>query len=329
MSEMNDLFSSAMVEACRAARGWMGATAPNPPVGAAALDSRGRVLAVAAHERAGTAHAEARLLSICRERGVLDQVATFCVTLEPCNHHGRTPPCAEAIIAAGIPHVVVGTRDPNPSVQGGGIDRLREAGVRVTEGMAEVQCRQLLHAFAFSVVENRPWLTVKRAFDAQGSMIPPAGQKTFTSDSSLLLAHRLRKKADAILTGSGTILADWPTFTVRHVSDHPDKRRWLAILDRRKRVPGSYIAEAAQRGLDALIYDDLDAALADLHLRGVRDVLAEAGPALSDAILETASWCLAVDIHKGASDRVAYRFNMAAPIPFAVDLFEPELILPS
>lgn len=321
-------FAAAMAEACREARRFMGATAPNPPVGAAALDEHGRILALAAHERAGTPHAEAQLIALCRERGVLAEVRTLCVTLEPCNHHGRTPPCSEAIIAAGIPRVMVGTRDPNPGVKGGGIERLRAAGIRVEEGVAEETCRQLLHAFAFSAVQGRPWATVKRAFDERGSMVPPPGWKTFTSESSLILAHRLRKKADAILTGSGTILADRPEFTVRRVPDHPGKRRWLAILDRRRRVPEAYLEAAAERGLDAIICEDIDTALAELQRRGVRDVLVEAGPALSDAILAGPAWCLAVDIHKGALDRVSWRFNMAAPIPFAVDLFDPEAILP-
>jgi diaminohydroxyphosphoribosylaminopyrimidine deaminase/5-amino-6-(5-phosphoribosylamino)uracil reductase len=321
-------FAAAMAEACRAARRFMGATAPNPPVGAAALDGEGRILAVAAHERAGTAHAEARLIALCGERGILAEVRTLCVTLEPCNHHGRTPPCSEAIVAAAIPHVVIGTRDPNPGVKGGGIERLRAAGIRIEEGVAEESCRQLLHAFAFSTVQGRPWVTVKRAFDERGSMVPPPGRKTFTSEPSLVLAHRLRKKADAILTGSGTVLADRPEFTVRRVPDHPGKRRWLAILDRRRRVPEAYLTAAAERGLDAIVYQDIDAALADLQRRGVRDLLVEAGPALSDAILAGPSWCLAVDIQKGAPDRVSWRFNMAAPIPFAVDSFDPEAILP-
>jgi diaminohydroxyphosphoribosylaminopyrimidine deaminase/5-amino-6-(5-phosphoribosylamino)uracil reductase len=259
-------------------------------------------------------------------------VATLAVTLEPCNHHGRTPPCTGAILDAGIRHVVVGTHDPNPTVKGGGIERLQAAGVTVTVGVAEAECRQLLHAFAFSSITGSPWVTVKRAFTAAGSMIPPPGQKTFTSPASLLLAHRLRKKADAILTGSGTILADDPSFTVRHLPDHPGKRRRLAILDRRRRVPETYLAAARERGLDPTIYDDLETALADLHRQGVRDVLVEAGPALSDAVLAANRWCLAVDIRRkdgpGAPDEVSWRLNRAMPLPFAVETFDPEAILP-
>jgi diaminohydroxyphosphoribosylaminopyrimidine deaminase/5-amino-6-(5-phosphoribosylamino)uracil reductase len=310
------------------ARHWLGATAPNPPVGAAALDKNGNVLIVAAHQKAGTEHAEARLLRLCREQGLLDQVDTLCVTLEPCNHQGRTPPCTGAILAAGIRHVVVGTRDPNPNVKGGGIAELECHGVQVTLGIAEQACRQLLHAFAFSTINQRPWVTVKRAFTPDGSMIPPVGQKTFTSEASLTLAHRLRKKSDAILTGSGTILADNPMFTVRRVPDYPEKRRWLGILDRRGRLPASYIEAAWQRGFDALIYDSVDQALADLQAKGARDVLVEAGPAVSQSVMAGVNWCLAVDIHHGSEDRVACCFNPNASIPFATDGFDIETILP-
>ena len=322
----------AMLRACAEARRWLGSTSPNPAVGAAALDEAGKVLAVAAHQRAGGSHAEVLTLAACREAGVLGKVRTLCVTLEPCNHHGRTPPCVDAILAAGIGTVVVGVRDPNPRVAGGGIERLTAAGVAVRVGVAEAACAQLLHAFAFSSIAGRPWVTVKRAFTRAGSMIPPAGQTTFTTPASLLLAHRLRKKADAILTGSGTILADDPQFTVRHLPDHPGRRRRLAILDRRRRVPAAYLDAARARGLDARVYDTVEAALADLHGEGVRDLLVEAGPALSDAILAAGGWCLAVDIRQGPDpglpDEVSWRFNRAMPIPFDVAFFDPEAILP-
>jgi diaminohydroxyphosphoribosylaminopyrimidine deaminase/5-amino-6-(5-phosphoribosylamino)uracil reductase len=325
----DEVLAAAMRRACLEARRWLGSTAPNPPVGAAALNHEGKVLAAMAHRKAGQPHAEALLLRHCREQGLLPKVAAICVTLEPCNHHGRTPPCTEAILAAGIRQVAVGVRDPNPDVKGGGITALEQAGVRVTLGVAEAECRQLLHAFAFSVVNGRPWVTVKRAFTTGGSMIPPPGRKTFTSGASLTLAHRLRKRADAILTGSGTILADNPEFTVRRMDDYPDKRRWLAILDRRRRVPQAYVDRASQRGLDGLIYDSVAEALAGLQGKGVRDVLVEAGPGVSDAVLASGLWCLAVDIHQGLhEDRIICSFNPGAPIPFAADGFDIEDILP-
>jgi len=309
MTLSSDSLATAMRQACHAARVWVGATSPNPPVGAAALDAQGRVLAVAAHQRAGMAHAEAALLAQLRGQGLLAQAHTLCVTLEPCNHHGRTPPCSEAIIAAGIRHVAVGIADPNPLVAGGGMARLRASGIEVVSGIEENLCRQLLAAFAYSVTQNRPWLTVKQARNHQGGMIPPAGQKTFTSPESLRLAHRLRKRADAILTGSGTILADDPHFTVRHVPDHADKQRVLAILDRRRRVPEAYLAAARGRGFIPVVYDNLATALDDLTQRGVREVLVEAGAAVTQTVLDSQLWSLQVVIEQGEPDQVTTLFH--------------------
>jgi diaminohydroxyphosphoribosylaminopyrimidine deaminase/5-amino-6-(5-phosphoribosylamino)uracil reductase len=319
----------AMQAACAEARKWLGATSPNPPVGAAALDATGNVLAVAAHQRAGTEHAEARLLRQCREQGILGQIHTLAVTLEPCNHHGRTPPCAEAIIAAGIRHVAIGARDPNPHVKGGGIERLRAAGIDVMDNIAANECHALIHAFAYHAKTGKPWVTVKQAFDRQGSMIPPPGQKTFTSLESLTMAHRLRKKCDALVTGSGTILADNPLFTVRHVQDHKDKRRFLAILDRRGRVPADYVAMATKRGFDVLIYRDMGAAFADLTGKGAQDILVEAGPTLSQAVLDSSSWTMRIAFHQNETgEQTKITFNPLATTSFSPQIHNLDWFLP-
>jgi diaminohydroxyphosphoribosylaminopyrimidine deaminase/5-amino-6-(5-phosphoribosylamino)uracil reductase len=323
---------AAMHLACAEARKYLGATSPNPAVGAAALNADGNILAVAAHKKAGEAHAEAALLEICRLQNLLPRVHTICVTLEPCNHHGHTPPCTEAIIAAGIKRVVIGARDPNPHVKGGGIERLRAAGIEVVEGVQIDECRQLIHAFAYSVASGKPWITIKRAFDASGSMIPPKGQKTFTSPASLKLAHLLRKKADAIITGSGTVLADNPLFTVRHVPDHLSKRHWLAILDRRGRVPESYLKAAHERGLEPFVFQDIGAAIESLAQSGGRDVLVEAGPTLSQAILDANLWTMSVAIRQtdnGQNDQIEVAFNPRKSIPFTESDFQWSHILPA
>jgi diaminohydroxyphosphoribosylaminopyrimidine deaminase/5-amino-6-(5-phosphoribosylamino)uracil reductase len=326
--------SLAMSAACAEARKWLGATSPNPPVGAAALGADGNILAVAAHKKAGEAHAEAALLEICRAQNLLPRVHTICVTLEPCNHHGRTPPCSEAIIKAGIKRVVVGACDPNPNVKGGGIERLKEAGIEVVAGVNEDECRQLIHAFAYSVQTKRPWITIKRAFDVNGSMIPPKGQKTFTSPTSLRLAHRLRKKADAILTGSGTVLADAPLFTVRHTKDFAGKKRTLAILDRRGRVPQSYLKAAHEVGFVSIIFQDISAAIEGLAQSGVRDVLVEAGPTLAQVILDSGLWAMSVTIRQTSqqggqeNDTVEAEFNPAQPMPFDTNKFRWDYFLP-
>ncbi len=306
----------------------MGATSPNPPVGAVALDEKGEILAVAAHRRAGTDHAEAALLKLCREQGLLPRLHTLCVTLEPCNHFGRTHPCTEAIIAAGVRRVIIGVRDPNPQVTGGGSERLRHAGIEVIEGVEAEACRRLIHAFAFHARTGRPFVTVKRAFDAAGSMIPPVGKKTFTAQSSLILAHRLRKKADAIVTGSGTILVDNPLFNVRHVEDYPDKRRILGILDRRGRVSQGYIDEAARRGVDVVIYQNLDSCFFDLESRGIRDVLVESGPLLSQSVLSSSHWTMGVDVVHEEADKIDLTFNRDQETTLDINGLEIDALLP-
>lgn len=320
--------SEALRRAAAEARKWLGATSPNPAVGAVALNAEGEILAVAAHRRAGEAHAEAALLALCRAQNMVLQIHTICVTLEPCNHQGLTPPCTEAIIHAGIKYVAIGARDPNPDVAGGGVERLRQAGIDVTEGIDEDECRQLITSFSYSVQTGKPWITIKRALDHSGSAIPPPGQKTFTSIESLRLAHRLRKKADAIIAGSGTILVDDPLFTVRYVPDYPHKRRWLAIIDRRRRVPENYLAAAAERGFDAVVYDTIETALEDLKNKGARDVLVEAGPELSQAMFDYHLWCMSVTVRQGDSDRIDVDFNSRETMPFATEKFRLEWFLP-
>ena len=316
--------------ACAEARKWLGATSPNPPVGAVALDTNGNLIAVAAHHKAGEAHAEAALLNHCDVHNLTNRIHTMCVTLEPCNHQGRTPPCSEAIIAAGIKHVVIGARDPNPAASGG-MERLRAAGIDVSL-VDHPESLWLSHPFTHSVKSGLPLVTVKRAFDRNGSMIPPTGQKTFTSSASLKFAHLLRKKSDAIITGSGTILADAPAFTVRHVADYPGKRRFLAILDRRGRVSQSYIEAAKTRGLDVLIHRDLDECLHDLAAHKVRDVLVEAGPALSNSVLNHTSWSMDVTIRQGLSesnaDQIDVRFAPGLSLPAPVATFQWDYVLP-
>src|SRR6185437_12882141 len=242
---MEPAIQSAFEQALELAGRYAGATSPNPCVGAAALDSQGRILSLRAHERAGEPHAEARVIAeLAQAKPVPDtRPETLVVTLEPCNHQGRTGPCTDAIIRSGFRRVIYGAKDPNPRVAGGGAAKLLAAGIEVLgpESFADSaipeRCRELIRSFAHWSTSGLPWVTVKTALNQEGSMIPPKGQKTFTSADSLKLAHELRKRADAILTGSGTVLADQPEFTVRHVPDHPGKVRWVAILDRRGRTP--------------------------------------------------------------------------------------------
>ena len=160
-----------------AERGW-GQTAPNPMVGAVIVRD-GNVVGVGAHERFGDAHAEVNAL---REAGAHARGATLYVTLEPCDHHGKTPPCTQAILDAGLVRVVAATRDPNPDAGGGG-DRLRAAGVEVTFGVCEREARELNASFFFAVTANRPWVTLKLALSVDGAIADTARSGGFITNT--------------------------------------------------------------------------------------------------------------------------------------------------
>lgn len=301
---------------------YRGATSPNPPVAAAALDEQGNLLSLLGHERAGEPHAEVRVLEDCERRGILGLIRTLVVTLEPCNHQGRTPPCVDAILRSPIRRVIFGVLDPNPRVAGNGREKLIQAGLQVIDlGQTDdrapreidpsanslTDCttladkaRELIQPFAHWARTGMPWITLKTAWTREGSMIPPGGKKTFTSPSSLRLAHQLRRQADAIVTGSGTVLSDWPEFTVRHLPDHAGKRRLLAILDRRGRVPETYLEEKRGQGFEVIRHDgELRDFLGALGSRGVLEALVEAGPTLSSRFLHEGLWNRHIMIRQG------------------------------
>lgn len=309
------VIAAAFAQAIAAARLHDGATAPNPAVGCVLLDAKGQVLVTAGHPGAGQAHAEARAIVMAREAGVADRIHTVVVTLEPCHHQGRTGPCTAAILTTPAQEVWYALPDPN-TVASGGAAALTRAGLRMMP-LAHLHhpetprlladATRLLAPFATRVRLGRPFVTVKQAVDGRGSMIPPPGQKTFTGPEALVLAHQLRRRADAVLTGSGTVLADRPEFTVRHVPDIPAKSRILCILDRRGRVDSGYLAEATARGFRPMIAADLATVLRDLALEGCNEVLVEAGPAVTEAVRAAGLWDEWVLIEKamlGERDRI-------------------------
>ncbi len=297
-----------------------GSTAPNPTVACVLLDVAGQTLVAAAHPGTGHPHAEALAIRMAREAGLADRIATVIVTLEPCNHHGRTGPCTEAILTTPAREVWFALPDPNP-VASGGSERLRRAGLTVCAleeldhpDRAELLAKatRLLAPFACRVQRGRPFITVKQALDTVGSMFPPPGQKTFTGPEALTLAHRLRRRADAILTGSGTVLADRAAFTVRHVPDIPGKSRILCILDRRGRVDAAYLEEARQRGLRPVVAHDLATCLQDLGAQGCNEVLVEAGPVLLQTLRQIGlwdEWVLIRQASPGQSDHITITSN--------------------
>lgn len=207
-----------------------GRTSPNPRVGAV-LVRDGQVISTGYHRKAGAAHAEVD--AIASAPSPLED-ATLFVTLEPCNHHGRTGPCTEAILAAGIRRVVIGARDPAPHVPGA-IAKLEEHGVDVEAGVLEDQCAELIADFAKHIQTGLPFVTLKAAVTLDGKIATASGDsKWITSERARTEAHRLRDEADAVMVGIGTVLADDPTLTVRHVEGKDPIR---VILDADLRTP--------------------------------------------------------------------------------------------
>ena len=201
------------------ARSALGCTAPNPMVGAVVVHD-GLIIGEGYHLRAGTPHAEVHALEAVRERSLLPH-STIYVSLEPCSHHGRTPPCTDLIIRSGIRRVVVGTTDTNPKVAGRGIARLREAGIEVETGVAEEECRRLNRRFFTWHEKQRPYVVLKWARSADGyiDLARKAGETPepnwITGTAERILVHRWRAAEDAILAGGGTVRADNPSLDVR------------------------------------------------------------------------------------------------------------------
>ncbi len=221
--------------ALRLARKAYGATSPNPMVGAV-LVKRGEVIGRGWHHRAGQPHAEIEALRDAERRGHSTKGATIYVTLEPCSTHGRTPPCTDAIIRAGIRRVVVAATDPNPKHAGHGFELLREAGIEVVSGVLADGATALNEAFNHWIIHRTPFVTVKAAMTLDGKIATASGEsKWITGEESLAHSMTLRQSADAILVGVNTVLVDDPSLTVRLVSKAKPLRR--VILDSRARTP--------------------------------------------------------------------------------------------
>jgi diaminohydroxyphosphoribosylaminopyrimidine deaminase / 5-amino-6-(5-phosphoribosylamino)uracil reductase len=198
--------------ALRLARRRLGRTAPNPVVGAV-LVKDGRVVGEGYHRAAGEPHAEVEAI---RSAGSDARGAELFVTLEPCNHHGRTPPCTSAILEAGIKKVWYGMDDPNPGVTGGGAQTLREAGIEVVGHVMETRCRRINEVYVTNVTLRRPFVYLKLAMSLDGRIATRMGESQWiTSEMSRRKVHRLRDRVSAIMVGVGTILADNPSLTTR------------------------------------------------------------------------------------------------------------------
>ncbi|HEU5068986.1 MAG TPA: bifunctional diaminohydroxyphosphoribosylaminopyrimidine deaminase/5-amino-6-(5-phosphoribosylamino)uracil reductase RibD [Verrucomicrobiae bacterium] len=231
-------------EALQLARRGYGATSPNPMVGAVLVRS-GKVIGRGWHHRAGLPHAEIEALRDAQQRQQATRGATLYVTLEPCCTHGRTPPCTDAIIDAGIRRVVVGTPDPNPKHAGKGLRILRRAGIEVVAPARRGQsadaaainreCSRLNEAFNHWIVHRTPFVTVKAAMTLDGKIATAAGEsKWITSEKARTHSLHLRQGSDAILVGVNTVLLDDPSLTARQTTPHPLRR---IVLDSLARTP--------------------------------------------------------------------------------------------
>jgi diaminohydroxyphosphoribosylaminopyrimidine deaminase / 5-amino-6-(5-phosphoribosylamino)uracil reductase len=301
---MND-DHSLMARALRLAEKGMYTTTPNPRVGCV-IAREARVISEGWHERAGAAHAEVRAL----ERAGADAGgATAYVTLEPCSHHGRTPPCADALIRAGVARVVVAMRDPNPDVGGKGLQRLREAGIAVDCGVLEREARELNVGYISRMCAGRPWMRVKIASGLDGkTALENGASQWITSAQARRDAHRWRARSCAIMTGIGTLTDDDPRLTVREVETSRQPLR--VVVDSRLRVmPGAKIfgdggvliatasddREKIDRlsslGAEVVVVPDqhgkvdLRQLVTELAVRGLNEVLVEAGINLHSALL--------------------------------------------
>lgn len=294
-----------------------GRVEPNPLVGAvvATTDDGGadRIIAEGWHAAFGGPHAEVAALSTAGARA---SGATLAVTLEPCCHHGKTPPCTESIIAAGITRVIVGTRDPFPLVNGGGLDALVRAGIEVRVGVCETESRRLIAPFRTLVERHRPWLIAKWAMSLDGRVATSAGESRWiSSEASRAIVHQLRGRVDGILCGIGTALADDPLLTARPAGSRQAVR---IVLDGSARLPiASRLVQTARevpllvavgpaapadrvraleaagcevwRGAIADRHERLRGLLAELGSRRLTNVLVEGGPTVLGELAEAAA----------------------------------------
>lgn len=267
--------------ALREAAKGMGLTSPNPAVGAVIVKG-GRLLAKGWHRCAGGAHAEIEALRSLKKPG-LARGATLYVTLEPCCTHGRTPPCTEAIVQAGIARVVAGATDPNPRHAGRGFSILKKVGVAVTPGVLAGQCTALNAAFNKWITTGMPLVIAKAGLSLDGKLTRPPGEGSWlTSVRARADAMRLRAEVDAILVGAGTVRADNPRLTVRGLPGSRVRQPWRVVLTRSGRLPKSAHLFSDEHRARTLVFrgKSLRAVLRALAARGCTSVMIEGGGAL-------------------------------------------------
>jgi len=291
-----------------------GRTFPNPPVGCVIVDDSGVVVGQGFHKEAGGPHAEVFAL---REAGARAAGATVYVTLEPCSHHGKTPPCADALVKAKPARVVIGTIDPNPQVSGAGVERMRQAGIAVDvlDGAEALEAKALIRPFAKRMLQARPYIVAKVAASLDGRIATRTGHSQWvTGNAARNVVHALRDRVDAVWVGSGTAAVDNPSLTVRTPTGgalSPQTQPVRVLLDGQGRADASWTmlqprpddragpvvlqrqetAVALPSDVTRLVVDAqgdhvaLDAGLQALAKQGLTSVLVEPGPELLAALL--------------------------------------------
>lgn len=296
-----------MAEALRLAELGLCSTSPNPRVGCVIV-REGQVVGRGWHVRAGDPHAEVHAL---RQAGEQARGATAYVTLEPCSHHGRTPPCADALVAAGVSRVVAAMQDPNPLVAGAGLRRLEAAGIACASGLLEAEARELNIGFVSRMTRGRPWLRLKAAASLDGkTALNNGASQWITGPEARQDGHRWRARACAILTGIGTVRDDDPQLSVRGVET--ERQPLKVVVDSRLELsPAARLFEAGARVLVASALDDrqkarplldrgaewvclpdargkvdLAALLQELGRRGINELHGEAGCKLNGSLMQ-------------------------------------------
>jgi diaminohydroxyphosphoribosylaminopyrimidine deaminase / 5-amino-6-(5-phosphoribosylamino)uracil reductase len=293
-----------MAEAVRLAQQARGLTSPNPMVGAVVVSPLGEIIGRGFHPKAGESHAEVFAIREARKTHPSLTGCTIYVTLEPCNHFGRTPPCADLVLTSGISRVVVGAIDPNPKMQGKSIEKLRQNGITVDVGVLQDDCEKLIRGFKSVMTTKRPFVTLKCATSLDGKIATATGESQWITGSEARAAgHVERAEHDAILVGIGTVLADDPQLTAR--IDEKVSSLTKVIIDSQLRTPSTarifktpgrviiYCSqfasilsrtelEKASATVVAVPSDgvnglDLRAVLADLANQGVQELLVEGG----------------------------------------------------
>jgi diaminohydroxyphosphoribosylaminopyrimidine deaminase/5-amino-6-(5-phosphoribosylamino)uracil reductase len=351
MTAFSDADRAHMARALALAERGLYTATPNPRVGCVIVKS-GAVIGEGWHERAGEAHAEVNALEDANARGHDPRGATLYVTLEPCNHSGRTPACTDAVIGAGIGRVVAAMADPNPEAANGAA-RLRAAGIAVDMGLLEHEARELNIGFASRMTRGRPWVRMKAAASLDGRTALESGASQWiTGEAARADGHRWRARACAILTGIGTVRQDDPRLTVRAVATKRQPQR--IVIDRHAETPptakvlagdGALLVTAGERNPlwpasvavlvlpDAERRVDLAALMQALGSRGINELHVEAGGKLNGALLAAGlvdelllylAPCLLGDPARGVaefrtglsrlSDRVALAFHDVARV---------------